>query len=243
MAKPPRIWLTRPHADSSVLADLLAQHNIPTIIAPVMHIERHEFAADTTQKPDALLLTSRHAVYALETLPPDWRNLPLFTVGAATADATRAQGFTNIHEGSGGVHELLPHITQTLSANTRLLYFAGEETSTNVGALLSSHQIHVDQVTAYRANAETSLPEELCTSLASGDIAGTVLFSARSAQLMEKLLKHHQLEYIAAQIDAYCLSLPVAAAAGGMPWKSLRVCRLPTQAAMVELLVSHLDSE
>lgn len=243
MAKPPRIWLTRPHADSAALADLLAQRGIANIIAPVMRIERNELAADLTNKPNALLLTSRHAVHALEILPPDWRSLPLFAVGAATAEAARQSGFTNIHEGSGGMLELLPHITQALSANARLLYCAGEETSSDVGALLTGHAIHVDQITAYRAIAETSLPEGLCSALTSGDIKGVVLFSARSAQLVEKLLKHHQLEPIATHIDAYCLSLPVAAAAGGLPWKSLRACHLPTQAAMVELLVSHLDSE
>jgi uroporphyrinogen-III synthase len=38
MAKPPRIWLTRPMADSESMAAQLAAQNILSIIAPVMHI-------------------------------------------------------------------------------------------------------------------------------------------------------------------------------------------------------------
>jgi uroporphyrinogen-III synthase len=243
MSEPPRIWLTRPQDDSVALAAALANHGIDSIIAPVMRIERCVFSDFKSDKPDAILLTSRHAAHALSGLPADWRTLPLFAVGTATAEAARAASFTTVIEGDGGVLELLPRIAGQLAPGARILYLAGEETSADMPALLGARGIAVEQVTAYRAIAETSLPPEMLTALKKNAVTGTVFFSARSAQLAAELLAHHQMAAAAARMDAYCLSLAVAGAAGKLPWRAIHACHTPSRAAMVELIVSQHAKE
>ncbi len=237
MSKSPCIWLTRPLTDSTALAEALAKHGIESIIAPVMQIES-VVSPTSSQKPDALLLTSRHAAHALLDLPRDWRALPVFAVGAATAEAARAASFTSIREGNDGVLALLPQIAAHVPAGSRVLYLAGDEVSADVVTLLGAREILVEQVTVYRAVAAASLPDALVAALARERVTGAVFFSTRSAQLAITLMTQHGITKSAAHLDTYCLSLAVAQAAGGLAWRGLHACHQPTVAAMVELVVS-----
>ena len=113
MDERPCIWLTRPLADSESLAAELAEHDIASIVAPVMRIEPKSFTPPA-ETPTALLLTSRYAADALALLPAAWHKLPLYCVGDATAACAKTYGFTNppVFHGSGYFLEhTFTHIT------------------------------------------------------------------------------------------------------------------------------------
>lgn len=234
-----KIWLTRPEADSRALAAELAARDIESIIAPIMRIAPCAPAIDTGTRPEALLLSSRHATHALATLPDDWQTLPVFCIGAATAEAARAACYTNITHGESDMLALLPQLVATLTPGARVLYLAGEETRIDAVSLLNAQHIHAEKIITYKADAETVLSDALCESIRTGQVHGVSFFSPRSAQIAIQLLKTHRLSDHAKNITAYCLSLAVAEAAAALPWKALHACHVPTQSAMVDLLVSH----
>ncbi len=233
------IWLTRPEADSRALAAELAMRGIHSIVAPVMRIAPCPPAIDTRTRPEALLLSSRHAAHALATLPNDWRSIPVFCIGAATAEAARSASYAHTTHGESDMLALLPQLVTTLTPGARVLYLAGEDTRIDAVSLLNAQHIHAEKIVVYKADAETTLSDTLCESIRSRDVHGVSFFSPRSAQIAIQLLRQHGLSDHAKNITAYCLSLAVAEAAAALDWKALHACYLPTQAAMVDLLVSH----
>lgn len=239
MSKRPMIWLTRPLGDSESFAAELARHGIDSIVAPVMRIEPTAPQEIHTDHIHAVLLTSRHARLALEMLPASARTLPIFCVGAATAELASAAGFLQVIRGSSDVLGLLPRVMEKMAAGSRLLYLAGEETRVDVALLLKPHDIHVEKVVTYIAHAETSLPEELIHAVKEGKVTGISLFSPRSARLAAQLLEQHGILVHTAPMDIYCLSLNVAEAAAALGGSRVHACNIPTRKAMRELIVTH----
>ena len=239
MAKASRIWLTRPYDDSMALCRTLAMHGIDSFVAPVMEIAHSPVTPQSfDMRPDALLLTSRHAAPALRLLPVSWRDVPVFCVGTATAERATQAEFDNVIVGDADVLELLPQLRQRLPAGSRVLYLAGEETRVDVVTLLASQHITAIKQVVYEATDETTLDALFCEQFRKGEISGVVFFSPRSAQIATHLLAAHTLTEHATQCDAYCLSLAVAQAAAMVPWRNLKACHTPTTQAMVDLLVS-----
>lgn len=243
MAEAPRIWLTRPAEDSASLAAELARHGIPSLIAPVMRVvhlpAQTDYSAATA--PAALLLSSRHAAPALATLPAEWRMLPAYCVGESTAKAASAHGYKNVIAGTADLMHLLPRLSSELPAGSHLLYLAGEETRLDVAALLAAQEIHVQTETVYRAIAITQLEPALQQALTPPvSLRAVAFFSPRSAAIACDLLQHAALTEAASTIEAFCLSMNVAAAAAKLPWARLHACHHPTRSAMVDLVVSEL---
>ena len=234
MSAAPTIWLTRPSADSELLAATLREQAIDSIIAPVMVIETCIPAIAHTM-PDAILLTSRHAAHALL---PSWSHLPVYCVGTATAETARAQGFMNIVLGKSDVLSLLPRIAESLKDKT-LLYLSGEDISVDVAALLASQSVSVERVIAYRAVAAAQLSPELIDALKNNSISGTVFYSARTAEIATALLTQAGLSHAIETVDAYCLSLTIAEKAAALPWRRIHVAHIPTGDAMQAMMISH----
>lgn len=232
-----KLWLTRPLADSAEFAAQLAAEGIESIIAPVMRIESREIVLD--QRPDGILITSRHAVHAL---PDDWRDLPVFCVGSASAEAVAARGYHSITQGDADGLHLLPRVTERMAAGSRMLYLSGEETRYDMASLLAANSIAVERVVAYDAIATTELAPQLRLALEAGEVNGAAFFSPRSARLACQLLKQEEFTASAPRMDAFCLSLQVAEAAAMLPWRSLQSCHRPTRDAMFALVSGYARS-
>lgn len=226
------LWLTRPEPDSSALAEEMAEIGVDSIVAPVMHIVPQAFTLPA-EKPDALLLTSRHGAQAL---PAAWRDLPVFCVGKATAEEAAAMGYEAISHGERDALTLLSRITERMEAGQRLLYLSGTDTRHDIHRLLAANQIEVERIVAYDAEAVTALPAAFVEAASQGKVDGALFFSPRSAQLACTLLTNAGLETHAAQMDAYCFSLNVAEAAGALPWKRVYVSHTPSRAAILAML-------
>jgi uroporphyrinogen-III synthase len=232
------VWLTRPLADSAHFAAELRYHGIGSLVAPVLHIVPWPLL-ELPAKPQALLLTSRHATHVLEELSGEWRTLPTYCVGAATASRAREFGFSRTVAGTSDVVSLLPTLVAQLPPGADVLYLAGEEIRTDVASLLGARGLSVRTLTVYTAQAETTLPEEALQALQEGQVRAASFFSPRSAQVTCELLQQQGLASQAATMDAYCLSLNVAEQTAALPWRSVHTCHSPTRRSMRELILSH----
>ena len=237
MVSAKHIWLTRPAEDSAALADILDTRGVATIIAPVMKLEL--FSAPTTNtSPSAILLTSRHAAFAIH---DDWKNIPTYCVGDATAQVARDSGCSEVIAGSGEVLTLLPVLSKIFTRDDTILYLSGEEVRFDLPALAASHHLTITREIVYRTVAETMLTDALKTALANKTIVGVSCFSPHTARIISELLTAANLTQSAAELDFYALSLAVAEAAAGASWKSIHACHVPTLDAMVDLIVSSAN--
>lgn len=232
------IWLTRPHDDSRPMAELLAEHHIPTIIAPLTEIE--PVAVTWPQRtPDAILLTSRHAARALADAPSAWRALPIYCVGPATAQAARTHGFDHITTVETGVMDLLPLLREK-HAGQHVLYPSGEDIKLDVAPLLAAHGITVERIIVYGAPATSQLPPALLSAFETHALTGVIFASPRAVHIARDLLTHYDLTADAARLDLYCLSVDIAAeAARHIGGAQVYACPLPSYNAMMELLFKH----
>ena len=93
------------------------------------------------------------------------RGLPLFAVGAATAEEARALGFEMVVTGAGTAQELVVHIVSALDpAAGLLLHLAGDTLAGDLRGALEEHGFRVLQSDVYRMVAATALPEDAWSS-------------------------------------------------------------------------------
>ena len=238
MNSAPAIWLTRPLGDSQRMADMLAQVHVPTLIAPLMDIDIRSVTWPQ-EKPDAMLITSRFAAMATAGLPEDWRDVPVYCVGAATARILQHHGLTRLTVEENGVIALLPAVRDGQKAGDRVLYLCGEDIKIDVAPLMAYHDITVERVIAYHAIAVPSLPEPVKAALTQKQLQGVIFTSPRGVRIAQDLLEQNGLLGAMAALDIYCLSLDIAVTAAALGGKRLHVCPMPTYEAMMELLSAH----
>lgn len=98
-----RVWVTRAEPGAARTAARLNALGFEAVVAPVLAIEPR----DPGPIPDhaALVFTSPNGVAAFARLT-DRRDRPVLAVGAATAEAARAQGWPDVRSADGDVHAL-----------------------------------------------------------------------------------------------------------------------------------------
>lgn len=217
---------------------LLVTRGVNSIVAPVMEIQPEPLPQIIPEGVDALLLSSRHAAHMLSMLPEAMRQLPVFCVGEATAEAARASSATQVQAGDEDMLALLPRLVAAMGGSGHLYYLAGNEVRVPVAELLPAQGIRVSQHVAYRAEAASQLTPELVEALQTKRVTGVSFFSPRSATIARALLAQHGLPELSGTIDAYCLSLAVAEAAG-MDWRRIKSCARPRREDMIDLIVSE----
>ncbi len=129
----------------------------------------------------ALVFTSPRAPAAL-LCPPAGRSLPVFAIGAVTAAAARAAGFTRIAGDGAG---LRGRLTALVAAFTRgpVLVAQGYDVAGDLPAELAALGVAAEVRTVYEAVPVGSLSAEAIDALAD-PAACLPLWSARSAALL-----------------------------------------------------------
>lgn len=227
------VWLTRPQRDSERMEAALAVRGIDSIVAPVMEIAALDVTFDEAM-PDGLILTSRRAAKALQAIPPAWRTLPVYCVGNATAEAAKRYHFEHTISGQGSALDLLPLIAQRHGNHDRLLHLSGDAVKIDLAPLLASRGITLERKVVYESHRVAALSPALTHALHVHALTGVVFYSPRTVRFATELVGDalHQL-------DAYCLSMDIAAAAAKAGCKRVHACPIPTHQAMMELLFQH----
>jgi uroporphyrinogen-III synthase len=162
---------------------------------------------------DALMMTSANAVRFGGPGLDAYHTLPLYTVGAATATAAQAAGFTDIRPGQGGVQELLMRIA--LDAPGRIFFPSAREITAHPEPLFEIVNIAVYAMEALPAPA---LPVD----------GVALIHSNRAGDRLSELVTAR------AGIDIVAIS-ENAASGIGTGWRSLQWPSMPTDAAMLAL--------
>jgi uroporphyrinogen-III synthase len=232
-----RLLITRPQPDAQRTAAVLRQMGHAPVIAPVLRIET--VAAEFGPGPfAAVVMTSANAARAVAEHPRlgELTALPVFAVGARTAEAARQAGFAAVAAADGGVAELVRLISSRLRGDRpRLLYLAGEDRAGDIAGALAPHGVAVETVVNYRAAVAPAFAQDLRAALGAGPLDGVLHYSRRSAQAFLAAAEAAGFLTAVLKIQHYCLSEEVAAplrAAGATVWVAVR----PEESALVELL-------
>jgi uroporphyrinogen-III synthase len=180
-----RVLVTRPREDSARTASLLAAHGHRALLTPIFDVV--PIKAELPSDVDAVIAASANGIRmadaaALRRLGA----LPLFAVGAATAAAARAAGFTQVRAGAGDSRDLARLLVDDLPRGARILHLAGRpRRDESIAALAGRFALH--PVETYETIAARSLPAEIAHALRSGLADAILHFSPRAAQVFGDL--------------------------------------------------------
>ena len=232
-----RLLITRPLEDAEPLAARLEALGHQTLIEPLLEIDYLEAPLPALEAFQALLFTSANGVRAF-VRQSGARGLPVFAVGNATAAAALASGFTRVESADGDVEALARLVIgRCRPGDGGLLQIAATERAGDLAGRLTAAGFSVRRLVGYQARPAAALSPASVAALTAGTLDAVLLYSPRTARALAGLLAAAGLSEFGRSLDALCLSDAVAAAAGGVPWKSVRVAARPDQEALLERIL------
>jgi uroporphyrinogen-III synthase len=230
-----RLLITRPEPDAARSADALRKRGHEVVVAPLLYTQAID--ADFGGPFAGALITSANAAraFASHRRAEELRRLPVFTVGARSAQAAREAGFAEVMSADGALADLVRLVAQRLGGRElRLIYLAGEDRAGDLVGDLSAHGVAVDTVVVYRAVAREALPAEVAQGLASLD--GALHYSPRSVATLLRLAGHAGVLAAALRLAHYGLSDEVAAPLRAAGAERIFIAASPTESALFALL-------
>jgi uroporphyrinogen-III synthase len=217
-----RIWITRAQPEADATAERLRALGHAPVVGPVLKVEPAG-AAPSLDGVGALAFTSRNGVRAFSALSRE-RDLPVFTVGDATAEAARAAGFAEVASASGDVAALAELVaSRKASLKGAVLHAAPEEPAGDLAAALAARGVTATTQAVYRtAPADFVLPPDL-------DVV--LIHSAKAAR---RLAQDAALTTAAPAMTALCISPAAAAPLQGLGFREVLSAPEPSEAALLE---------
>ena len=228
-----RLAVTRPLPDGERTAAALRAHGHDVLLAPLLRIEA--VAADLSGRWAGVVVTSANAIRACEGKLAPLAALPLYAVGAHTAEAALAAGFGAVHAAGGDARALVTSIVAGADrCSEPLLYLAAEQRSADLEPLLAPHGIAVTTRVVYRAVA-LPLPRPLVDALAAGRLDGALHYSRRSAEALLAAAAAAGVSAQALALRHLCLSAQVAAPLAEAGAGTVAIAAAPDESAMISL--------
>jgi len=126
------------------------------------------------KKYDALIITSKNAIYSLDSFNEDWKNIPCYAIAKKTADVILKNGVQVEYTGSSGhgddfAKELIDKIK-----NKKVLYVRAKKVASNLVTILRESNISIDELITY---------ETICNDKLKVDIEknSTIIFTSPSS--------------------------------------------------------------
>lgn len=230
------ILVTRPEPAGSELAGRLRREGFETHSAPLSRYMPLPADLGVLSACQALVFTSAQGVAQFP--PQTARDMTVFAVGTATAEAAQNAGFAHVITGGGDVRDL----AQVLIARkdelglSAVLHISGEDTAEDLTQLLTDSGITAHKAVVYRTEFIDALPADVEAALLAGKIDTVLLFSARAAQHWLKLMSTEALRTASAQMEAICLSERVATELRGTPWRGIKIAKNPQVESVLDIL-------
>jgi uroporphyrinogen-III synthase len=213
----PRLLVTRPADEWERTAEAVREAGFEPVAAPLFTVSPRPWALPAVD-PDALLLTSPRAAPALAAHREALFGLPVFCVGARTAESARAAGFAPLLVGDSDGAAV---VRQAVELGCRDILHPG---GVDRIELKAPDGVRLHPVAVYESRAVDALGADAAAALADGGTTATLLFSPRAAALFASLVDAAGIAR--AGLGLVALSAQVAAAAGP-GWQTVETARKP----------------
>ena len=220
-----RVWVTRAQPAAETTADRLRAMGHDPIVGPLLVVSPEAAVADLTGVA-ALVFTSANAVPFFASLTPR-RDLVVYAVGAATAWAARAAGFSDVIASDGDVAALAHRIIGDDIPDGLVLHPGALEPAADLAALLTARGIEARNLPVYRTDAVAALPPAVTT-----PPDAVLLHSPKAARTLAGLIPATWPE----AMDALALSPACGAPLVGHGFRRLEAARRPSEADLLGLL-------
>ena len=227
-----RVWITRARPGAEATAARLSALGFFPLIDPLLQVRDLPWMADLAGV-GALAFTSRNGVAAFARASAE-RGLPVFTVGAATADLAAEVGFPRIESAEGDVAALAALIAARRDVfDSAVLHPAAAEPAGDLASPLAHAGIEARTIAVYESVVRAPSVETLA---ALADLHAVLLHSPKAARALAALLADHP----APNLRALCLSPAVAAPLAGLSADGrlgpVAAAPRPRETALFELL-------
>ena len=206
--------------------------------SPVLHPEPLGAQLPDPQGHDAIIFTSQVAIDMLQGAGA-WRDRTAYAVGAATAEAARRAGYAHVIQTGLDAKDLSAALAK--ARFHKAFYPSAEELGADV-SLDDPMRIH--RLAVYRMTPAARLSPAAEAAARTGDPLIVPLFSRRSGQAFERLLREADVA-VAGRLAAVAISAEALGDAAG-PWQRRAVADKPTMEAVVEktaAMVADMSSE
>lgn len=229
------LLLTRPHAQAEQFAAQALQQGWrgEILIAPLIDIALLPLPFRALDRIRTGIVTSRHAVAALAR-GTQQRDLPLWAVGPATAQAARQAGFTIVHEAGGDARALIRDI-EAAGTLGPFLHLRGAHVAADIISELRALGHEAKGLVVYSQDA-LPLEPQARTRLQAGGVFVLAAFSPRSATLISGALR--KLALTGSQLHGVAISPAAAKALAELPMASCRIASAPDAPGMLAALAA-----
>ena len=240
------ILLTRPEEQSLMTAGLLRALGYEVHVHPLMHVEEvegaaaqlHLLATDETSVR-AWIVTSKHGIEVLSRACGDAsKSQPLYVPSPVSADFAMELGWRDVRAGEGDALSMLARLRRELQADDAgvLVYVRGQDVRHDLAGMLAADGYDVHEVMAYDAQAYAHLPEEMLVLWRDDVLDAVMVYSPRSAQLLEQGLRDAGVLEHAARVHVVAISTAVAHALDRECWAGIHAASSPSNDAMLVML-------
>lgn len=216
-----RVAVLRPEPGNAATCARLAAMGFVPVALPLFHIVAREWNPPPAERFDALFLTSANAVRAAGAGIGQYRDLPLYAVGEATASCARAAGLNPVWTGKGDVADL--RARAGAAGIARALHLCGADTAGPAGPPIACAMVvYENQVLPAKGDVQAAVRGSIVlihSPRAGGRLAGLVEPSARGTTGLIAISR-------------------AAATAAGNGWGGVRVAAIPDEASMLAVLAA-----
>lgn len=122
---------------------------------PIIKINFLHVSVDLS-KYDALVVTSKQALEALQRIDNNWKNIPIIAISQSTAKATQAMGAKLLHVSGGYGDNLYEDIGEKFS-DLKILYPRAEIIVSNFSKKLKQEGVDIDEVIVYKTTCNDDI--------------------------------------------------------------------------------------
>jgi uroporphyrinogen-III synthase len=241
------VLVTRPAPDSEATAEALRRRGFEPMLAPMLVFQAMPFQIEPSRDFRGLILTSTNALRAIADHPlPRLQGLPVFAVGARTAQAAREAGFRDIRAAEGdaaSLRELIAASAPERRGVAPLLYLCATDVSRDLGGELGLRGINVVAIPVYRMVLLDDFTESVRAAFARQAIEAVLHYSRRSALAFIAATRRTGLEISALALPQICLSETIAATLRDAGAGRMIVARTPTEPDLLDALEHALRSQ
>jgi uroporphyrinogen-III synthase len=234
-----RLLVTRPEPDATRTAERLRALGHEALVDPLLTITFTP-PPNGLPKPAAILITSQNAVRALGLWPDaaQWRGVPVFVAGPATARATAALGFTDVRAGAQDAGTLATRVIADLAPGAGpLIYPAARDRAGALDETLIAAGYDVRTIEAYRAEEASALNEAARPALVDGKLDGVLLYSRRTAGVFRDLAVKVWAGSGPRPLTYFVISEQIAEVLAGLPGK-VHIAEHPDEDSLLRLIPS-----
>lgn len=229
-----RVLVLRPGEAAARTQEFLARLGHEAVAAPLLIYTRTK-----TPRPsgafDAMLATSAQAFAGFQA-DGNSEILPLYVVGARTAQAASEAGFREPEIVAPDAKALAQALAQSLSSPANLLYPAGRDRKPDLEQSLAAAGFSVIPWIVYEAQPASVLPDEIAQALRTGSIDAALHYSRRSAEIFCALIEQANLAEPARRLRHVAISHDCAQGLSGLGAGEICVAATPDGSAMAALL-------